>query len=275
MYMADRQQLGSSVAIYRTQLDLLPISMDATTFDVLDLLLFRLSGLTSKAIERQLQCAYVVDYFTAHYEKLHGMPESQQQKAVNKIKGSVSNANILKAALNAFLAGGVEGLAAYVLTDDKKLGAKGRADVKRIRLVAAINELANLKIPSSVKIDTVLKRLPYVKKTGNVWKVDPAFYGAWLQRKAEFLREAEVREERVAEQVSQGKLDISEDGYSHEEERGDKTSMDDIEGYVIKKMLEFYTPLIMDFYLLYVEKRNAKQFESAFVRNAKYMRYFP
>ena len=36
-----------------------------------------------------------------------------------------------------------------------------------------------------------------MKKTGNVWKVDPAFYGAWLQRKAEFLREAEVREEVI------------------------------------------------------------------------------
>lgn len=275
----DAQQAYDSTPLARAQevsLDLVPLSLSPLSFDILVLLLFRKFPLTSKAIERQLQCAYALDYFMASFARLHGAPASQQQQIINKIASKVSNAAIMKASFNAYLAGGVEGFAAYLLTDTKLSDRNIRADVKRIKLIANINELTNMRIPSSTKIDTDLNKLQfeYLNKTTNKWQVKPQFYEIWIQRRKWLLREAEARIADATEQVAQGKLNVSRDDYLTEEEAGIKTSVDEVEAYVIIKMLEFYTPLVMDFYLLYVDKRNATQFESIFVRNAKYMRYF-
>lgn len=264
--------------VFSARLDMIPISLDVLSFDILTLLLFRNAPLTSKAVERQLQCAYITDFFVASYAMLINASDNQQHKIINEIANKVTNANDVRGALNAFCVGYVKGLAAYLTTDDKKIGIKGRADIKRIRLVAAINELTQLKIPSSTKIDTALSQLKseyHLIKTTRGWQANPELLLVWLERRKEMLREADMRMERIVEQAKNHVLDKSSDDYlTPEEKKGIKitTTHAELDALVIKKLTDYYTPVIMDFYLLFVKERT--EFSSALVRNAKYLRYF-
>ncbi len=256
---------------YGTRLDLAPISLSPVAFDVLALLQFRAVPLTSKAIERQLQCAYILDWVL----RMDAEPDNKQKQLIQKAAAKVHNSDILELIIKEYYTGGIPSLASYLLRDDKKLGARGIADVKRIRAVAAINELTHAKIPSSAKINTALKKLnrEYIKKTAEGWAVIPSFRETWTQRKQELMHETDVRAERIIEQASKHKLDISGDDYlTPEEKEGFKPNITEVDDYAIKKLTEYYTPSVMDFYLLYWDKN--REFSSTLVKNLRHMRYF-
>ncbi len=186
-------------------LDLIPLSLNSTELDCLLILLSRGQATTAKTVERTLQMACLFEY--AHSVEVEGRQvlKSKWESVLHRedwiesymdAKG-ITDKYLVKALGEEFADGGMKAYGEYLLKDDRL--PPFRAEQKRLRLIKAINDITNLKIPSHTKIASSLEglrdkqydgfKLVTQNKATNEWHLLDGFYLAWLDRRIGFLKE--------------------------------------------------------------------------------------
>ena len=193
-----------------SNLDLIPLSLNSTQLDCLLILLSRGQATTAKNVERTLQLAYLFEYANDVDAQARKALKSKYASAWNReewmesymeAKG-LSEDKYLDKALEEFANGGIKEYGNYLITDEKKinpLSAPLRAEQIRLRIIKAVNDITNLKVPSHGKVSSALDdlrdkqpngfKLVVQDKTTNEWHLADKFYIAWQDRRTDFLKE--------------------------------------------------------------------------------------